>query len=198
MTAFMFCMVTHILPSYLQLAMASAMLSAPHNSPIPEIAAEEWPAMQLALHSVAIQWQILDPREVRYVLARQDDLDNDLNLLRRRYHDLHDAPLVQDSLRFPDRGTVNEMLAFNRAFRRHLDSKQFLEYDRSFIYQVVLKETDRLYQIWDSVRDARCDFYYVTVRRQALKRLRNLIGAEAYHTGELPPYVPVWRFQEIQ
>jgi hypothetical protein len=36
------------------------------------------------------------------------------------------------------------------------------------------------------------------VRRQALKQLRTLIGAEAYYTGQLPPHVPLWRFEEIK
>ena len=58
-------------------------------------------------------------------------------------------------------------------------------------------ETDRLYQVWDSVRDARCDFYYVTVRRQALKKLRDLIGEDAYLDAELPANVPTWRFNEM-
>ena len=35
-----------------------------------------------------------------------------------------------------------------------------------------MKETDRLYHVWDAVRDSRCDYYYVTVRRQALKKLK--------------------------
>ena len=57
-----------------------------------------------------------------------------------------------------------------------------------------LAETDRLYKVWDAVRDARCDFYYVTVRRQALKRLREALGDAAYAATDLPPHVPAWRF----
>ena len=30
------------------------------------------------------------------------------------------------------------------------------------------------------------------------KKTRDLIGAEAYYSGNLPPYVPTWRFQEIK
>jgi hypothetical protein len=61
--------------------------------------------------------------------------------------------------------------------------------------QSVLLETDRLYQVWDAVRDARCDYYYVNVRRQALERLRELVGDEAYYSGDLPPCVPLWHFR---
>jgi hypothetical protein len=60
-----------------------------------------------------------------------------------------------------------------------------------------MQEADRLYQVWDTVRDARCDYYYVTVRRQALKRLRDMLGSDAYYSGVLPPHVPLWRFQRV-
>src|SRR5205085_10335996 len=120
----------------------------------------------------------LDPREVRYVLARAEDFENDLNLLRRRYQDLHDAPKLHDGQRFPDRGAVNDLLAFNRAYRRYLDARQAMEQDRSACVRAALKETDCLYQVWDAVRDARCEYYYITVRRQALKRLRTVLGEE--------------------
>ncbi len=61
----------------------------------------------------------------------------------------------------------------------------------------VLDETKRLYRVWDAVRDSKCEFYYVTVRRQALRKLRDLVGPEAYEAGDLPPHVPVWRFQAM-
>jgi len=181
----------------LSMILATALLSAPPDTPEPTPTADEWQATQAALHAVAIRWEILDPREARYVLARPEDFQNDLNLLRRRYKELSDAPLLADNQRFPDRGAVNEMLAFNRAYRRHLDGRQPMETDRATPLQAALRETDKLYQVWDSVRDARCDFYYVTVRRQALKKLRDLLGPDDYYAGKLPPYVPLWRFQEI-
>jgi len=175
--------------------LAAGLLTTPPDVPEPPIDADEWPAVQEALQTLAVEWEILDPREVRYVLARQEDYDNDLNLLRRRYQELKDAPRLSDCTRFPDRGTVNDLLAFNRSYRRHLDGRQCVEHDRCFQLRTALKETDWLYQVWDSVRDARCEYYYITVRRQALKRLRCMIGQEGYMNGDLPPYVPLWRFQ---
>jgi hypothetical protein len=35
-----------------------------------------------------------------------------------------------------------------------------------------IQETDRLYAAWEAIGDARRDFWYVTFRRKALKRLR--------------------------
>ena len=45
-----------------------------------------------------------------------------------------------------------------------------------------------------TVRDARSEYYYVTVRRQALVLLRHLAGNHAFYSGQLPPHVPIWRF----
>ena len=106
------------------------------------------------------------------------------------------VPLVNDCKRFPERSIISEMLEFNRALRKNIDSRQHLDTDRGAAYRAALQETDKLYQVWDAVRDARCEFYYVNVRRQALKKVRDMIGAEAYYSGNLPPYIPPWRFQE--
>ena len=181
-----------------EIALAVALLSAPPGTPEPTPAADEWNTLQTALHQTAIDWEILDPRETRYVLSRVEDFEPDLNLLRRRYQDLDEAPRVADSNRFPDRRTVNELVRFNRAYRKHLDTRQIMEADRADSIREAVRETDRLYAVWDAVRDSRCEFYYITVRRQALKKLKELVGTEAYAGGDLPPYVPEWRLRGDQ
>jgi hypothetical protein len=178
-------------------ALAAALLTTPPEVPDPPPDAQDWPAVQEAIQSLAVEWEILDQREVRYVMARAEDWENDIALLRRRYQELKNAPKLGDSQRFPDRNVVRDLLAFNRAYRRHLDSRQSLEQDRCHGLRAALKETDYLYQVWDSVSDARCEYYYITVRRQALQRLRTMIGPDAYNSATLPPYVPLWRFQEV-
>jgi hypothetical protein len=150
-----------------------------------------------ALQATALCWEVLDPREVRYILTRPDDFLSDLVLLRRRYQDLNGAPQLSDGMRFPDPETVGQILAFNRAYRQHLCLRQPIELPRSEELKAAIRETDDLYHIWDLVRDARCDYYYVTVRRQALYKLRQVLGAEAYYCGRLPPPVPLWRFHDI-
>src|SRR5262249_26410243 len=76
------------------------------------------PELRLSLQVAAIELEILDPREVRYILCRHEDVGSDLNLLRRRYSDLAEAPPLVDGARFPDRDTVNSYLTFNRAYRQ--------------------------------------------------------------------------------
>jgi hypothetical protein len=176
---------------------ALALLTSPPDSLDPPDTPELSAALRPALQALAIQFEILDPREVRYVLTRPEDFVSDVRLLRRRYQDLIDAPPLCDCQRFPDRATINDLLAFNRAYRQRVDSRQAMELVHWWELREAVQEADRLYQVWDTLRDARCDYYYITVRRQALKRLRELIGEEAYYSGNLPPYVPIWRFQQI-
>jgi len=150
-----------------------------------------------AVQTLAVEWELLDPREVKFVLSRAEDFEGDVRLLQRRWTDLADAPPLSDSLRFPDRTVVNDLLSFNRSYRQMIDQRQALEPALWWELQEILREVDRLYQIWDLVRDARCEYYYVTVRRQALKKLQGLIGEPAYSDGALPPHVPLWRFVRI-
>jgi hypothetical protein len=64
--------------------------------------------------------------------------------------------------------------------------------------RTIVAETDWLYRIYDALRDARCEYFYVTYRRQALAQLRDLVGMEAYYSGQLPPHVPLWRIPEAR
>ncbi len=180
------------------LMLAAILLTTPAGVAENAPSEDRWPAIRDAVHHTAMKWEILDPRETRYILARPEDFSADLNLLRRRYADLTDAPLVGDGGRFPDRAAVNELIRFNRAYRKHLDHRHELEFDRTESLRAVMRETDRLYQVWDAVRDARCEFYYVTVRRQALKKLKEMVGEDDYFAGVLPPNVPTWRFNELK
>ncbi len=183
-----------------ELILAAALLT---GSATPELADTEaledrFPTLRMALVTLALEWEILDPRETRYVLARPEDTPGDLQMLQRRFQDLADAPPLVESFRLPDRSLVNELLVFNRAYRSYLEIRQPMEIVDWSSLREVQREIDHLYQVWDCVRDAPCDYYYITVRRHAMKRLRELIGEDAYQNLELPPHVPVWRFQAMR
>jgi hypothetical protein len=177
--------------------LAVALLAAPADCLDQAGASDPFITVRPTLQALAISWEILDPREVRYVLMRSDDFGGDLKLLRRRQQELVDAPPLHDHMRFPDRALINDLLSFNRAYRQHLDNRQALELTYWWELREMLQEVDRLYTIWDTVRDARCDYYYVTVRRQALKKLKDMVGDHAYYSACLPPHVPIWRFARI-
>ena len=174
--------------------LAFAMITAPPSAPAPVIDAAAWPTFRTALREQAIRCEILDPREER--LSRLDQFGADLTTLRQRHRDLRNAPPLADALRFPNRRQVSEMLQFNRDYRKHLKERQVVDLYRGSVFKDAIRETDDLYHVWDLVREATCEIYYVPVRRQALTDLRALIGPAAYFAGDLPPYVPLWRFVE--
>jgi hypothetical protein len=174
--------------------LAFILLTAAPDAPIPTVSAQLWPQLQNDIKRWAVQWEIYDPREERF--QRAADLANDLPVLRKRYRDLADAPSVYDTVRLPVLPLAVECLSFNRAYRRALEKRMLLEGDRATLLKEVIHETDELHKIWDAIRDARCEVYYVPVRRQALKRLRDLVGPEAFYSGQFPPHVPLWRFED--
>lgn len=161
-------------------------------------AASAWHALvgKPMLH-LALSYELLDRREVRYVLAKSDEFLSDLRMLQRRAHDLQNAPPLRDAVRFPDRNIVNDLLLFNRAYRQHLENSLPL-YPHNAELRAAREEVEQLYQVWDCVRDARCEYYYVHIRRQALKRLHDMLGNEDYLQANLPPHVPYWRFTQVR
>lgn len=175
--------------------LAILLLSAPEGQYEHPPAADDFPALRQSVHRVAIEWEILDPRETSYIFARPSDFVADLDLLRRRRADMADMPRLADAERLPERKVVNELVQFNRGYRKHVAGRLALELDRAEVLEATMVETDRLYKVWDAARDARCEFYYVTVRRHALARLRDLIGPEDFAAVRMPPNVPTWRFE---
>jgi hypothetical protein len=177
--------------------LAVALLSAPADTVDPPEAAQRYAYLQPTLQAVAIEWEILDPREARFFLTRDEDFVSDLNILRRRHADLADAPPLYDCIRFPNRDVVDDMLTFSRAYRQNLEARMTMETIGWWDLYEAHVEADQLYEVWDLVRDSVCDYYYVTVRRQALKQIKEKVGDAAYFNGTMPPPVPVWRFARM-
>jgi hypothetical protein len=177
-----------------QLLVASALLTTPteelHLGDVSALHASWAPAIRV----VALHWELLDARETHFLLANEQDFDADLKVLHERYTDLRSAPPLAESKRFPTRDVINDLLSFNRAYRHDLNERLAIDQIHGEELRAALAETDQLYRVWDTVRDAKCDYYYVYVRRRALQQLREQVGETAFYTGQLPPYVPIWRF----
>ncbi len=143
---------------------------------------------------LAVEAEILDEREEQFFEGLSKDLVGDVRALQKRAEALRAAPKVIEANRFPDRSLIEEFLAFSRAHRKNLTLG--LEQDQSHAeqWQTAIHEVDQHYFVWSVLRDARCRFYYVTVRRQALAQLRDMVGAEAFYNAQLPPHVPLWHF----
>jgi hypothetical protein len=176
---------------------AAALLAAPPGSEDPPGSADTYLHLAPTIQELAVAWEILDPREARYLLVRRDDYRSDINLLRQRFHELLDAPPLPDCMRFPPRQMVSELLSFNRSYKEHLEKCRVAGATPDPDFDETLAEVDCLYHLWDAIRDSRCEYYYVTVRRQALKKVRDTVGEEAFYNGNFPPHVPLWRFRRI-
>src|SRR5580704_18107741 len=111
----------------LAVMLLSAPVGTPEHSPPPD----RWPHVQAAIHQIAIDWEILDSRETRYVLAKPEDFQEDMDFLRKRRIDLEDAPKVLESDRLPTRQALNDCIRFNRAYRKHLETRLVWEADRA-------------------------------------------------------------------
>ncbi len=104
-------------------------------------------------------------------------------------------PSLSDCERFPARACIAPAVEFNRAYRSHLECRQGVEMHRWWYWEEVLTETDYLYHCWTALSAARGDEGQdEESRREGLRRLRVLVGEEAYFQGAMPPCVPVWRF----
>lgn len=169
-------------------------LTSPAGTPEPLPCEERWPFVRDAIHKKAVDLELMDPRETRYVLADRDEWQKDIDILRCRYETLKDAPTILDAKKLPDRRTVNDLIKFNREFKKHLEDRLLWEADRGDIIHATLKENEACYRAWDLARDAQCDFYYVTVRRLAMKKLRDLLPEQDKEIFHMPDYVPTWRF----
>lgn len=176
---------------------AVTMISAPMGT-IETTTEEEFPAIRAAVHAVAIEQQLVDTCETHCVMARITEFQSSLDMIRRRAVELRQAPLVSDAMRFPNRDTINSAMAFNRRYRKHLETRLLLEKDRKKAIQEAIDETDSLYSVWDIAHNAQTGYYNVNVRREALLLLKNRLGEEAFAKGELPNYVPTWRFVEYK
>ena len=179
------------------LVLAAILLTTPPGIPEPTPPPDRGPSLRDAIHHVAVEWEILDPRETRYVLARPEDFCADLNMLRRRYKELADAPPAADGFRFPDRNAVNETVRFNRAFRKHLDQRQQLE-DRptDVPAQGDGRDGSALHGVGRGL-DSRREFDDIAVRRTA-PRSSATWSARRHQAGTLPPGVPTWRFNQLK
>lgn len=107
------------------------------------------------------------------------------------------VPPAEAAALFPMvKAEADSLCWFNREYRTHLRSLEELYFWREDIKQAIA-ETDHLYKAWGCLRDAKTETMSVDFRRAALFRLRGMIGVEAFERGEMPPHVPLWRFERI-
>lgn len=65
-------------------------------------------------------------------------------------------------------------------------------------HQTALAETAELRRPWEALAYAWRQAESEADRWMYLRRLRALIGEEAWHLGRMSPVIPIWRFREIE
>lgn len=163
-----------------------------------EPASWELPYIKGELQGLLIAAEVMDSRESTYVFAKPGEIADDARFIRSRLEELRYAPPADAHLLFTvDRNAINELLLLNRSHKYWLDGIGEL-YPQQAIWGEAITETKLLYEAWDCLRDAKSPHFYIHVRRKALKRLQELIGAEAFDRGTMPPCLPNWRMTEIR
>lgn len=176
----------------IDLALAVALITSPQ---VPNLGTCS--CSPSALRAIAVALEIADAREAKYLFGAASDYATDLRLLRSRWEELAYAPPASDANRWPERELINDVITANRDYLRFLEDWLGLDPSARTELGEAIHETEQLYRVWDILRDARCDYYYIVVRRRALKDLRDSIGPAMYYAGVMPPHVPAWRFARM-
>ncbi len=176
------------------LFLAATILAAPVGTPELVPCPERFQEIRDAISTMAQKWEIMDPKEDKYLLTNPEYYQSEIDILRQRYVQFKDAPMVRDAQRLPTIDKINELIKFNRNFKKSLDERLLFELDRENLILEAIRETDVYHLLWIEIRHAQSEFLYVTGRRESLLKVKEFLGEERYISGELPPYVPHWRF----
>jgi hypothetical protein len=156
------------------------------------------------VQSILIYFEIVDYREYKYIFGNMKSLGDDLTTIKNRLSTMGDAPYIKEAEYFPDRLIINEFLVFNRTYHNYLNNQFKLFHGTPHLrqfYEAVIEDNQFYYQIWDACRDAKCDYYYIHVRRQGLKKLKQelmKIDPLMWKAKQLPDFVPNYSFHKIK
>jgi hypothetical protein len=165
--------------------LALTLLTAPE---LPTDLPPETPALREAIRRQAIALGLLEPD------GQVDELRHWLRWLRNAYG----GPPLADLERFPPYDVAMTWLILNRQFRETLTARIVLERHHRAELSVVLEEAQRLYDIFDALRDAQRTSYNLTYRRTRLKQLWLLLGPEDYGAARLPCPIPWSGLRQIE
>lgn len=173
------------MPTYLVLL----LIVSPFEIPVPRRVPE--PYWQ-ALKETAWTLELSGPR-----CPWITDFRSEVRWVRLRWRESQAYPPLADCQRLPPHDTIRQLLAFNVAYRQYTEVRRCLRRHEWDVLTETLQETDRLHFIWQAAREAMAEDQNWVCRRRALHRLQLLIGTEAYSRGNLPPCVPLWRFELV-
>lgn len=108
-------------------------------------------------------------------------------------------PPAGDAHRLPPLPVLSSGRVFNQRYQSQLQKRVGWESHRDGAVCRALAEARWLYEVWDCAEGAHPDWSCTPdAKKRYLRRLRLLLGREAYLRAELPPPVPLWRFHELR
>jgi hypothetical protein len=176
-----------------RILLASVLLSSSPDSQPPDAPHVCHAELAPSVRRLALEWQIVDARELDRILVDAQDFQKDLRVLQERRLRLHNAPLLEERERFPPLKLVEQLISHNRAYRRELEDRLAIDPLHAEELRAAIDEVEHLFRIWETLRDALTEHYYVDFQRQALDRLRDQLGMTAFYRGDMPPALPIWR-----
>lgn len=162
------------------------LVASPIEVPLPHKVPEPiWDALK----KVSLKLEIVGPHE-----RWRSDFQAELNYVRHHWRELRHAPPWTDCLRLPPLGVAEDCCCWNFAYQDYAKNRRWLCRHRWDEYSACLEEARQLYLIWKTVHEAADMSNSWVHQRRGLRRLRDLLGPEAYAEGQLPPAAPIWRF----
>ncbi|MBY0522313.1 MAG: hypothetical protein K2R98_02895 [Gemmataceae bacterium] len=158
----------------------------------PPVASQARPEVWQALKEISVGLELVGPHE-----NWASDFRSELRYVRHYWRTLQDAPRLADCNTLPSSAAVAELCRLNEQYQCHVQTQQAILIHRADDLAEVLREARQLYQVWDAVRRATGPNQAWAYRRRMLRNVREMVGEQAYYSGQLPPAVPVWRFQRI-
>jgi hypothetical protein len=163
------------------------LLLSPVAPPVPHQAP---PPAWDALKRVALQLEVVGPHE-RWI----DDFRSEVDYCRRHFQELVYAPPLSDCERLPPLYLARECTCFSSGYQRYLELRRQVCLYREEELSEALHEAQELCIVWGLVETAASTSQSWASRRRALLELRDRLGPEAYYAGNLPPCVPLWRYE---
>ncbi len=131
-----------------------------------------------------VKEELVDKRECRWFFSFENQTAEELAgkvLLRINTYSNH--PHLCELDFYPSIGYTNQCISFNRQCLQHYQL-MFAFYPHRTEYEALIKDCEKIYLIYDSLRNAQYE-YYICGRRDALKTFKELLGEV-----ELPVCIP--------
>lgn len=180
--------------SLTNLVVAYALLTSPPQDPgyVPNL------LTGVCVANVAVQLQVLDPKEVPYTFNQAGNTDTDLRMLQERWQKLRYAPRLEAAECLPDRAYVREQMSLNSIYQQQLRVRSgMLSEDLQAEIRPVIEDLERRWLLYDKISDATCPYYYISTRREALLSIVEMVGPADFYSRNFPPALPLNFFEEI-